>query len=105
MNLNFFKFCSSVYTNLEKEQTEIYKFQKYSVIEEFQHKPILAPPFSLFIYLYAFFFYLFCKKYKVAGLTGNAKDNAKRFYNLISNWTTDEYHFYGLIIKILLKLD
>jgi hypothetical protein len=72
----------------------------------------LAPPLSLFIYLYAPFFFLFreieCKinNNKVAAETDNAKENAKKiFLNLISNWTNDEYQFYGLIIKIFLKLD
>jgi hypothetical protein len=72
----------------------------------------LAPPLSLFIYLYAPFFFLFreieCKinNNKVAAETDNAKDNVKkRFLYIISNWTNDEHQFYGLIIKIFLKLD
>ena len=70
-----FQNCSTVYSKVEEEQKEIYRFQFYSMIEEFHYKPILAPPFSLFIYVYAIFWILFAKCCEINDQNKVAADN------------------------------
>jgi hypothetical protein len=119
-SLIIFLNCSSVYNDLEKEQSLIYKFDYWLLIEEFYYKPTFAPPFSLLIYIY-FAIYYFARK-----LQKNSKNSVhpnisekekeeksienaifrlnvtdlninKRWYNLIIfNWTF-KYNFHGLI--------
>ena len=92
-----------------EEQSEIYKFQFFSMIEEYYNKPIFAPPFSLFVYIFAIFYFLWkliklCSKKQKKSSTLNKEEQdelrnmnkvKKRInFNLISNWT--DGNFYGI---------
>ena len=105
-----FKSGSSSYNELDEKQRDIYKYEFYSLIEEYHYKPIFAPPFSLIIYIYAIFYDL-CKKCKNvckkqneinpididSKYKTNVSNSKEIFYNMISNWILDQYfHFHGL---------
>jgi hypothetical protein len=44
------KYFSNKYEQVQARSAEIWKFQRYSVIYEYYHKPILSPPFTLISY-------------------------------------------------------
>ena len=44
-------FISKTYSAIEQESDKIWKFDRYKLVFEYFHKPILPPPFVLFYYI------------------------------------------------------
>ncbi len=63
MNINmryFFviDFYSKTYSSIEAASDKIWKFERYKLVYEYFHKPILPPPLVLFYYVYLLFKWL-----------------------------------------------
>jgi hypothetical protein len=54
-------FSSNTYKEIEQKADDIWKFQRYSLVYEFYHKPFLPGPFMIVYYVFFMIFILLMK--------------------------------------------
>ncbi|XP_066913442.1 transient receptor potential cation channel subfamily M member-like 2 isoform X2 [Clytia hemisphaerica] len=72
---------NNTYTQVQANSNEIWKFQRYRLIQEYSARSAFFPPLSIIVHVYLFFRWLFNRSFSSAARGKHADRRLKKFLN------------------------